>query len=141
VRFGWVGWYEAQPPDGRDRLSERSALVAVGFEAGEDLARTLWNLHVAAVGTDTAAFEAWPLGHGLSQEEVEAYRTEQVRLHEIFAHTVLLPMLGLPLGELFALDALAADCAADGRYEFMFTSAPLNLPSGVASPPNALAIK
>ena len=36
---------------------------------------------------------------------------------------------------------LAADCAADGRYEFMFTSAPLNLPSGVASPPNALAIK
>jgi hypothetical protein len=116
-------------------------LVAVGFEAGEDLARTLWNLHVAAVATDTPAFDAWPLGRGLSRDEVEAYRTEQVRLHEIFALTVLLPMLGLPLGVLFALDALAADCDAHGHYEFMFTSAPLNLPNGVASPPNALAIK
>ena len=141
VRFGWVGWYEAQPHDVRDRLRERSTLVAVGFEAGEDLARTLWNLHVAAVGTDTAGFEAWPLGQGLSREEVEAYRSEQVRLHEIFAHTVLLPMLGLPLGELFALEALADDCAADGHYGFMITSAPLNLPNGVASPPCALAIK
>ena len=49
-------------------------------------------------------------------------------------------MLGLPLGEMFFLDELADDCAADGTYEFMFTSAPLNLPHGVASPP-ALAIK
>jgi hypothetical protein len=53
----------------------------------------------------------------------------------------LLPMLGLPLGEMFFLDRLADDCAADGRYDFMFTSAPINLPHGVASPPNALAIK
>jgi hypothetical protein len=50
-------------------------------------------------------------------------------------------MLGLPLGELWDLEALAADCAADGRYECFFTSAPINLPQGVASPPNALAIK
>jgi hypothetical protein len=42
---------------------------------------------------------------------------------------------------MFALDSLAADCAADGRYECLFTSAPLNLPAGVASPPNALAIR
>ena len=62
-------------------------------------------------------------------------------LHEIFTHTLLLPMLGLPLGEMWNLEGLAADCAADGRYECMFTSAPLNLPHGVASPPNALAIK
>jgi hypothetical protein len=59
----------------------------------------------------------------------------------VFAHTVLLPMLGLPLGEMFFLDDLADDCARDGNYQFMFTSAPLNLPHGVASPPNALAIK
>lgn len=142
VRFGWVGWYEGQAQDVRDRLADRSSLIAVGFEAGEDLARTLWNLHVAAVGTDSAGFEAWPFGPHLTPEQREAYRTtEQLRLHEIFAHTILLPMLGLPLGELFALDALADDCARDGRYEFMLTSAPLNLPAGVASPPNALAIK
>jgi hypothetical protein len=45
------------------------------------------------------------------------------------------------LGELWHLDALAEDCATDGVYEFMVTSAPLNLTGGVGSPPNALAIK
>jgi hypothetical protein len=42
---------------------------------------------------------------------------------------------------MFTLDALASACAADQRYEFFFTSAPLNKLGGVASPPNALAIK
>jgi hypothetical protein len=56
-------------------------------------------------------------------------------------HLSLLPLLGLPIGELFDLDALAADCAADGRYTFLLTSAPLNLAAGVGTPPNALAIK
>jgi len=44
-------------------------------------------------------------------------------------------------GEMFDLSALAADCATDGRYACLFVSAPLNIPRGVASPPNALAIK
>jgi hypothetical protein len=52
-----------------------------------------------------------------------------------------LPLLGLPLGELFVLAPLAADCARDGRYEFMVVSAPLNLEGGIASPPNAVVIK
>jgi hypothetical protein len=29
-------------------------------------------------------------------------------------------MLGTAIGEMFALDALARDCEADGRYEGMF---------------------
>jgi hypothetical protein len=41
----------------------------------------------------------------------------------------------------FRLDALAADCAADARYEFLLTSAPLHVPGGIGSPANALAIK
>ena len=39
------------------------------------------------------------------------------------------------------LEGLADDCAEDGRYDFFITSAPLNIPGGVGSPPNALAIK
>jgi hypothetical protein len=50
-------------------------------------------------------------------------------------------MLGMPLGELWDLDALAEDCAADGRYEFFLTSAPLYVPGGVGSPINAYALK
>ena len=33
----------------------------------------------------------------------------------MFAHSLLLPMLGIPLGEMFDLSKLAADCAEDGR--------------------------
>lgn len=53
----------------------------------------------------------------------------------------LLPLLGIPIGELFDLDRLAEDCVTDGVWEGLFTSAPLNLRGGVASPPNALVIK
>ena len=31
-------------------------------------------------------------------------------------HVVAIPNMGLPLGETFFLEELAADCAADGRY-------------------------
>ena len=41
----------------------------------------------------------------------------------------------------FVLEPLALDCAADRRYEFMVVSAPLNVVGGIASPPNAVAIK
>ena len=44
-------------------------------------------------------------------------------------------------GEFWDLDALAADCAADGVYEFFLTATPLNLEGGVGSPANAVAVK
>ena len=53
----------------------------------------------------------------------------------------IIGLWGMPIGEMFQLDELAAACATDGRYEFFLTSAPLNKRGGVASPPNALAIK
>jgi kynurenine formamidase len=110
------------------------------LRSGEELARVLWNLHIAAVGCDNPAVEVWPPGAATSPEHEAEVRRDRTRLHEIFTHTVLLPMLGIPLGEMWYLDALAAHCASTGRYECFFVSAPLNLPQGVASPPNALAI-
>ena len=49
--------------------------------------------------------------------------------------------MGLPLGELFVLAPLAEDCARDKRYDFMVVSVPLHVEGGIASPPNAVAIK
>ena len=56
-------------------------------------------------------------------------------------HVHFLPLLGIPLGELWDLDALADDCSAARTYDAFFTSAPLNMPNGVASPPNAIAVR
>lgn len=56
-------------------------------------------------------------------------------------HMVALRDMGLMLGELWVLDALAEDCAADGRYAFFLSAAPLFVPHGVGSPLNPLAVK
>jgi kynurenine formamidase len=141
VRTGWIGWYEQQSAQARTRLADVEQLATPGLQSGEELARVLWDLHIAALGCDNPAVEVWPPGASTTPEHRAEVRADRRRLHEIFSHTLLLPMLGLPIGELWDLEALAADCAADGRYECFFMSAPLNLPAGVASPPNALAIK
>jgi kynurenine formamidase len=49
--------------------------------------------------------------------------------------------LGMLVGELFDLDALAADCAADGVYECLLVAPPLPVVNGVGSPLNPIAIK
>jgi hypothetical protein len=141
LRTGWVGWYEAQPMSVRSRLADPASFAAPGLRAGEPLARVLWDLHISALAADNPAVEVWPPGALVDDETERQIRADRTRLHEIFTHVLLLPMLGIPLGELWDLEALATDCASDGRYECFFTSAPLHLPAGVASPPNALAIK
>lgn len=56
-------------------------------------------------------------------------------------HQVAIPNIGLLLGEIFDLEALAEDCAADGVYDFLFVAAPLPITGGVGSPINPQAIK
>ncbi|HET8785771.1 MAG TPA: cyclase family protein [Candidatus Limnocylindrales bacterium] len=56
-------------------------------------------------------------------------------------HIILIVHMGLLLGEIFDLEELAEDCAADGRYEFLFSAPPLPITGGVGSPVNPLAIK
>jgi kynurenine formamidase len=82
--------------------------------------------HVAAVATDTYAVEVKPY---------------QVADQASPFHVVALVYMGLLLGEIFDLDALAAACAADGVYEFFFAGPGLPVTAGVGSPVNAFAIK
>ncbi len=56
-------------------------------------------------------------------------------------HWVVIPAIGISMGEMFYLKDLAADCAADKVYEFFFCAPPLNLPGGTGSPINPQAIK
>lgn len=124
-RTGWLSWLRSQPAAVHNELAEE--LHAPGLLAGKEMAAWLWNHHVASVATDTIAVESWPPAFADPERG--------------FFHIQLIAFFGMNLGELWDLDALADDCAADGVYEFMFTSAPLNITGGVGSPPNALAIK
>jgi hypothetical protein len=106
-------------------MAPLNKLKACGVDASRDMVAWLWDNCVAAIGTDCPAVEPWPWD--FKDDGALHYRT--------------LSLLGLPLGEQFVLDKLAADCAEDKRYEFMLVSVPLHLNGGIASPPNAVAIK
>ena len=56
-------------------------------------------------------------------------------------HWVVIPAMGISMGEIFYVKELAEDCAADGIYEFFFCAPPLHIPGAAGSPINPLAIK
>ena len=86
----------------------------------------LYEREVAAVCADTWGVEVRP-------NEVPDVRQPW--------HTVVIPNMGLLVGEIFHLDELAEDCAADGVYEFFFSAPPLPVTGAVGSPVNPLAVK
>jgi len=123
VRTGWLDKYLSFSDAERSALGGGTPGSAGLY--GPDLAPFLWDAGVAALATDNPAVE--PLVPGVGADHA--------------THKQLLSRLGMPLGELWEFGALAADCAADGVYEMLFTSAPLHVRGGAGSPPNALAIK
>lgn len=88
-----------------------------------EVAKWHWERGIAAVVTDGVAYES-------SREE-----DNPIYLHEIF-----LAGWGMPIGEWFDLRRLAAECDRLNKFTFLFTSMPLNVTGGIASPPNAQAI-
>ncbi len=81
---------------------------------------------IAAIATDTWGVEVRP------NEWSDAMQP---------LHQVALPHIGLLLGEMWDLDVLAADCAADGVYEFFLAAQPLPFTHAVGSPVNPVAVK
>jgi kynurenine formamidase len=81
---------------------------------------------VAAIASDNYAVEVRP-------SEIAGFRNP--------FHVLAIPNMGLTLGEIFNLEALAADCAADGRYAFLLVAPPLPVTRGVGTPINPYAIK
>jgi kynurenine formamidase len=127
LRVGWVGWYERLDQEARTTLAAQGPEVfpSPGLAFEERTAEWLWDHHVAAVGADCPSLEVMP-----------------VRFDpEHFLHFRLIALLGMAVGEMFALDDLATDCVADGQYDGLLTAAPLNKAGGSGSPANALAIK
>jgi hypothetical protein len=55
-------------------------------------------------------------------------------------HPILLSGMGIMIGELLRLNVLSEECAKRNKWDFFFSSCPLMIEHGVASPPNAVAI-
>jgi hypothetical protein len=139
LRTGWLAWYRSLDAEGRAQVAAPGS-KSPGLQRGKVAASALWDLHISAIAGDNPAVESTPAG-SYTDEMVASWRDAADEGSEAMLHFSLLGLLGIPIGEMFDFDALAEHCAADGRYTALFTSAPLNLQNGVASPPNALAIK
>ena len=107
----------------------RRDLMAYTFPSpGLTIETAGWFHHhdVAAVATDTLVFEVYPSQHD------DAY---------LPVHLLHLVEMGLTQGQNWVLDALAEDCAADGRYTFLLDATPLPLTQGLGTPLNPVALK
>jgi len=81
---------------------------------------------IAAIATDTWGAEVRP------NEFPDAFQPW---------HQVVIPHLGLYVGEMFDLDTLAAASAADGNYDCLLVAAPLAVKGGVGAPVNPIAVR
>ena len=86
----------------------------------------LHRTEIAAIATDTWGFEVRP-----NEFDAPAFQP---------LHQVVIPNLGLTIGEMWDLEALGETCAASGRYDFLLSAAPLPITGAVGSPINPVAI-
>ncbi len=106
VRTGQLHWL---------RVGERHRYADVSPGIGIGAVEWLADHRVAAVATDTHAFEPYP------PERPDAL---------FCVHMLLLRDLGMPQGQQWDLDALAADCAAEGSWDCLLVATPLPVTGG-----------
>jgi kynurenine formamidase len=98
------------------------AAPGLSFTTADWLQRT----EIAAIATDTWGFEVRPNEFDVAFQPL---------------HQVAIPHIGLFIGEMWDLDALARACAADGVFEFFLVAAPLRVTGAVGSPVNPVAVR
>ncbi len=102
VRTGQMHWLT---------VGDRNRYADISPGPGVGAIEWLHDHDVAGIATDTHTFEPYP-GEG-----------DNPFLFPV--HMIHLRDMGLVQGQQWALDALAADCAADGAYEFLLAATPL----------------
>ncbi|KAG0170837.1 hypothetical protein DFQ28_001489 [Apophysomyces sp. BC1034] len=123
VRVGWTKALSKHQHEINQKIDPK-APVGAGIKACAETYKWFWDHHFAAVVSDNPSFEAFPPKDWKDS-----------------CHAYFLGGWGMPIGELAYLEKLADDSAKDKVYELFFTSAPLNMEGGVASPINGLCIK
>lgn len=126
VRTGWIDRYLGLSVEERRALAdefENGLAPWRGLVGDEGMARYLWDTGFSAVAVDNPGVEVSPGDPWFGT-----------------LHRRLIPGLGFAIGELFVFGELAAACALTGRFDFFFVSVPLNVPGGVGTPANAIAV-
>jgi kynurenine formamidase len=157
ARLRGVDWIEAADPAIQaEELERAEARQGVRLGAGDALLfRTGWRRKSLVEGWSAQWLDSnpglspdcaeWIAGRELAAVgsdnpgiEIRPSRTPGARLP---LHCILIRDLGMMLGEMFDLEALAEDCAQDGQWDFFFCAPPLRIANGAGSPTSPIAVK
>jgi kynurenine formamidase len=136
-----------------EELDEVARAQGVTVSSGDIvLVRTGWWARFLETGNggEPGSGLDWMCAPWLHDHEVAAVAADNLMVEDPVSgvkgtfmpmHMLCLRDMGLMLGEYWDLNALAADCAADGVYEFQLIAPPLRFTGAVGSPVNPIAIK
>lgn len=117
VRSGFVDTYHSRTPEERTEMALRPHAIGeadqqkyAGLAQEDAILDWLHDSYFSAVVGDAPAFERWPTPK------------------EYYLHEYILALWGMPLGEMWDLERLAAKCRETNRWFFFMTSAPANVP-------------
>jgi kynurenine formamidase len=119
IRTGWLERFYAGEQEPVRAFDEP------GITYSEALADWFYEMEIPAFATDTLANE-------------RTFPESGIRLP---LHATFIRDQGVLINEITLLDELAADCAEDGKYDFLYTCSPLKIVRATGSPVNPLAIK
>lgn len=128
VRTAMTKQYKELSEHDQEVLPFRDHYDFLGVEASDEMLEWMWNKKLSIVGSDNVAFEPGALTATIDG-------TPGRNLHQVF-----IGGWGQSIVELLDLEQLAETCRRLRRFSFFFTIQNLNVPGGIASPPNALAI-
>ena len=121
VRTGWIGnFYKS------DRSRFHEDFIEPGLTYSPELVEWFRDMEIPNLVTDTIANEV---------------TTDPDSGAVLPLHIALMCNLGVTLTEIASLDDLAADCAEDGQYDFLYAAAPLKVVGGTGAPVNPIAVK
>jgi len=136
-----------------EELDEALAGQGVTVERGDVvMVRTGWIAKFRETGNsmEPSSGLSWRCAQWLHEHEVAAVAADNIMVESLESgvegmflplHLLTLREMGMMLGEFWYLDELAADCAADGTYDFHIIAPPLRVTGAVGSPVNPIALK
>lgn len=119
-----TGWIESFFRDGKETFYD--GFIEPGLTYSPELIAWFRDLEIPNLVTDTIA------------NEVTVDPVSGVALP---LHCALMRNLGVAFTEICDLKALSDDCAADGRWEFLYAAAPLKVVNGTGAPVNPIVVK
>jgi hypothetical protein len=129
IRSGFTTAYDGLSAAEQQAISKRESPDFLGVESSAGVLRWIWESGFAAVAGDAPSFEQAPIAgpHTAMGLAWKGEEWEEEMQGGGLLHQWLLGGWGLPIGEMFDLEALAKKCEELGRWSFFVSSVPLKV--------------